>query len=76
MPTARKRSTDLDVQTDGSLDLATVLDMLKNLGREELATLLAEKGEVLIQDEVCNHEYRYGAEILEQLFPTPKRTLH
>ena len=53
-----------------------VLDMLKNLGREELAALLAEKGEVLIQDEVCNHEYRYGAEILEQLFPTPKRTLH
>ena len=45
-------------------------------GREELAALLAEKGEVLIQDEVCNHEYRYGAEILEQLFPTPKRTLH
>ena len=30
MPAPRKRSTDLAVQSDGSLDLATVLDMLKN----------------------------------------------
>lgn len=57
-------------------DEGKVLEMLKSLGREELASLLAEKGEVVIQDEVCNHEYRYGPEVLEQLFPTPKRTLH
>ena len=30
MATARKRSTDLTVQDNGSLDLAVVLDMLKN----------------------------------------------
>lgn len=57
-------------------DEGKVLEMLKSLGREELASLIEEKGEVLIQDEVCNHEYRFGPEVLEQLFPTPTRTLH
>ncbi|HEY6898742.1 MAG TPA: Hsp33 family molecular chaperone HslO [Rhodocyclaceae bacterium] len=57
-------------------DEERVLEMLRSLGRAEIETLIAEKGEVLIQDEMGNHEYRYGAEIVERLFPTPPRTLH
>lgn len=57
-------------------DEVKVLDMLRSLGRQELAGLLEEKGEIVIQDDICNHTYRYGPEILDQLFPPPKRTLH
>lgn len=57
-------------------DETKVLSMLQSLGRAELESLLAEKGEIHIQDEICNHEYRYGAEVIDQLFPPEKRTLH
>lgn len=52
------------------------LDMVRTLGRDEVETLLAEQGEVLIHDEICNHEYRFGPEVLDQAFPPPERTLH
>ncbi len=57
-------------------DEQKVLDMLVTLGRDEVAAALAENGEVVIQDDICNHEYRFGPEVLEQLFPAPTRTLH
>jgi len=57
-------------------DEEKVLGMLQSLGKEELAGLLAEKGEIVIVDDICNHTYRYGPEVMEQLFPTPKRTIH
>jgi len=37
-----------------------VVAMLKSLGREELEATLAEHGEVVVHDEICNHEYRFG----------------
>ena len=53
-----------------------VLNMLRTLGREEVAEMLNEHDEILIQDDICNHEYRFGPEVLRQLFPTPSQMLH
>ncbi|QDX80641.1 molecular chaperone Hsp33 [Denitratisoma sp. DHT3] len=55
-------------------DEAKVLDMLRALGREELRSILAERGEIHIHDEIGNHEYRFGPDVLDLLFPPP--TLH
>ena len=57
-------------------DEAKVLDMLRALGREELQAIIVEHGAVVIHDDICNHEYRFGPDIVEQLFSTPTRTLH
>lgn len=57
-------------------DEAKVRDMLSSLGHRELAQLIDERGEILIQDEICNHEYRFGPEILDELFPSGGQVLH
>lgn len=57
-------------------DEAKVLDMLRGLGRREVEEILAEKGAVIIHDDVCNHEYRFGPEIVDRLFPVVPPTLH
>jgi len=57
-------------------DEEKVLNMLRTLGREEVASILEEQGEILIHDEICNHEYRFGDEVLAQRFPTPSQLLH
>lgn len=57
-------------------DEEKVLNMLRTFGREEVAAMLAEHDEIVIEDEICNHEYRFGAEVLAQLFPTPSQLLH
>ncbi len=57
-------------------DEEKVLDMLRSLGREEVADILEEHDHILIQDDICNQEYRYGEEVLETLFAPQKRTLH
>lgn len=57
-------------------DEAKVLAMLSTLGRDEVEKMLAEAGEVHIHDDICNQDYRFGAEVLEQLFPSPSRSLH
>lgn len=46
-----------------------VKDMLRSLGRKELESILAEKGEVVIRNEMCNHEYRFDARAIARLFP-------
>jgi molecular chaperone Hsp33 len=45
-----------------------VKDMLVGLGRKEVEAILAEKGEVVIRNEMCNHEYRFDAPAIERLF--------
>ncbi|MFM9981098.1 MAG: Hsp33 family molecular chaperone HslO, partial [Burkholderiales bacterium] len=45
-----------------------VKDMLRSLGRVEVDSILAEKGEVLIKNEMCNHEYRFDADAIAQMF--------
>lgn len=57
-------------------DEAKVLDMLRSLGRAEVEATLAEHGEIVIHDDVCNQEYRFGAEVLDLLFASAARTLH
>ena len=53
-----------------------VTEMLRSLGREELASIFAERGEIVIHDEICNHEYRFGPDLLDRLFPDEKRVIH
>ncbi|MBV2234799.1 MAG: Hsp33 family molecular chaperone HslO [Sterolibacterium sp.] len=53
-----------------------VRSMLVTLGHEEVAAILAEQGEIIIRDEICNHEYRFGAGIIEELFPSAGQILH
>ena len=47
-----------------------VKDMLKGLGRQEVESILAEQGEVVIRNEMCNHEYRFDAAAVARLFAT------
>ena len=49
-------------------DEGKVKDMLLGLGREEVESILAEQGEVVIRNEMCNHEYRFDAKSIEELF--------
>lgn len=45
-----------------------VKDMLRGLGRREVEAILAEQGEVVIRNEMCNHEYRFDARAIAALF--------
>ena len=47
-----------------------VKDMLRGLGRREVESILAEQGEVVIRNEMCNHEYRFDADAIARLFET------
>jgi molecular chaperone Hsp33 len=49
-------------------DEAKVKDMLIGLGREEVESILAEQGEIVIRNEMCNHEYRFDARAVAELF--------
>jgi molecular chaperone Hsp33 len=49
-------------------DEAKVKEMLLGLGREEVEGILAEQGEVVIRNEMCNHEYRFDARAIAELF--------
>jgi molecular chaperone Hsp33 len=51
-------------------DEEKVKDMLRSLGREEVEGILAEQGEVVIRNEMCNHEYRFDADAIARLFAT------
>jgi molecular chaperone Hsp33 len=49
-------------------DAEKVKDMLRALGRAEVDAILAEKGEVVIRNEMCNHEYRFDARGVCEIF--------
>jgi molecular chaperone Hsp33 len=49
-------------------DVEKVKNMLRSLGRAEVESILKEKGEVLIKNEMCNHEYRFDAEAVASMF--------
>ena len=56
-----------------------VSEMLRSLGRAEVESILAEQGEIVVHDDICNHEYRFDAGDLDELFPPAgleKRTFH
>jgi molecular chaperone Hsp33 len=50
--------------------------MLATLGREEIESIVAEYGMVVVRDDICNHEYRFEAGIVDELFGPAHRTLH
>lgn len=49
-------------------DEEKVKAMLRKLGRAEVESILAEKGEVMIRNEICNHEYRFDAAAVASMF--------
>src|SRR5918912_102032 len=51
-------------------DEAKVRDLLRGLGRDEVEPIIAEQGEVVIRNEMCNHEYRFDAAAIARLFAT------
>ena len=53
-----------------------VRGMLVRLGREEVESIIAEHGEIVVKDDICNQTYRFGPGIVEELFGAAKRTLH
>jgi molecular chaperone Hsp33 len=57
-------------------DWDKVRDMLRSLGRSEVDSILAEHGEIVVHDDVCNHEYRFGEDDVAALFDTPPPTIH
>ncbi len=48
-----------------------VAGMLESLGKEEIRSILAERGEVEVRCEFCNRAYRFDAIDSEQLFRAP-----
>ncbi len=57
-------------------DWDKVHNMLRALGRTEVDSILAEHGEVVVRDDICNHEYRLGKGEVAALFETPPPILH
>jgi molecular chaperone Hsp33 len=57
-------------------DWDKVRNVLRSLGRDELDGILAERGEVVVRDDICNHEYRLDADAVARLFDGPPPTLH
>jgi molecular chaperone Hsp33 len=49
-------------------DPAKVAEMLRGLGRAEVEAMLAERGEIVIRNEMCNHEYRFDAAAIADVF--------
>jgi len=49
-------------------DVGKVERVLRGLGRDEVESILAERGEVVIKNEMCNHEYRFDRAAVETLF--------
>jgi molecular chaperone Hsp33 len=49
-------------------NVQTVERVLRGLGRDECESILAEQGEVVIKNEMCNHEYRFDRDAVNTLF--------
>jgi molecular chaperone Hsp33 len=53
-------------------DWEKVRDMIRSLGRADADAILAEHGEILIRDDICNRDYRFSPEDVAALFPDNK----
>ncbi|MDP3637306.1 MAG: Hsp33 family molecular chaperone HslO [Azonexus sp.] len=58
-------------------DREKVSDMIRSLGQTDAETILAEHGEILIRDDICNHDYHFSpAEVAALFEPTTSQKLH
>lgn len=57
-------------------DREKVHAMLRSLGRKEINAILQELGEVIINDEICNREYRFDALAIDAIFRDVSPTVH
>ena len=53
-----------------------VRNMLLTLGRVEVENMLSDADVISVEDEICGHVYRFGPEVLDELFPPAGRVLH
>jgi len=42
--------------------------MIRSIGRADAESILAEHGEILIRDDICNRDYRFTPEDVARLF--------
>lgn len=49
-------------------DWNKVRDMIRSIGRADAESILAEHGEILIRDDICNRDYRFTPEDVARLF--------
>ncbi|WP_232023377.1 Hsp33 family molecular chaperone HslO [Thiomicrorhabdus aquaedulcis] len=56
------------VQYNCPQDKARVDVMLQGMGEEDVRQLLAEQGEIVIHNEICNYHIRYNEDDVNQLF--------
>ncbi|GAB2881342.1 Hsp33 family molecular chaperone HslO [Uliginosibacterium flavum] len=64
------------VSHDFPPDRDKIATMLRGLGSAEIEHILAEHGEVLINDELSNHEYHFSVEEARALFGPEGPTVH
>ncbi len=57
-------------------DPAKIYAMLRLLGRQEVDSILKEFGEVIINDDICNREYRLDALTIDAIFREAGPTIH
>ncbi len=62
------------VHSDCKRDEEKVKNVLRSLGREELETTLAQYGEVIVKDDMCNQEYRFDPAAIAALFDEKTQT--
>lgn len=49
-------------------DREKIRGMILSLGRQEAERILAEHGEILVRDDICNREYRFHSDEISALF--------
>lgn len=65
-----------NVQYGCQANPAKIYAMLRSLGREEVDAILQEFGEVVINDDICNREYRLDALAVDAVFREAGPTIH
>lgn len=64
------------VTHDFPADWEKIRATLRALGREEIEAIIGEHGEVVVSDDLSNHEYRFDPDQARALFDTPPPTVH
>lgn len=65
-----------NVQYGCQANPAKIYAMLRSLGRKEVDSILQEFGEVVINDDICNREYRLDALAIDAVFKDAGPTIH